>query len=402
MTPCGILLLLCFICLPAPVARAVGFRLPNQDPVAIARGNAFVATADDPAAIYYNPAGITQIPGQQIDMGLYLLSSDVTFHSPTGSGHAETDTTPTPVPQLYYVISPTNMPLSFGLGLYAPYGLKLDWGDNTPFNTLAEYGQLIYLCINPVVAWKVSDSFSIGIGPTINYAEATFHRAIGLSPGDQFRFDGSDTAFGFNAGARWQPVDQWAFGVNYRYSTTENFKGSSHIKPYAPRTDTSLSIEFPQFVVAGVSYRPTPKWNLEVDVDWTDWDSVNSSTFHGTAVGDIVNVFNYESSFMYEFGATRQLPKGYAVSAGFFYSENSIPDKSFNPLIPDSDLYLWSLGLQHKGHRWDWAVAYQIGWNPGRDVSGNMPTPASAIGQTGDGHYEAVNNAVNFSVTLKF
>ena len=44
--------------LPA-VARADGFRLPNQDPEAIARGNAFTATADNPSAIYYNPAGIT-------------------------------------------------------------------------------------------------------------------------------------------------------------------------------------------------------------------------------------------------------------------------------------------------------------------------------------------------------
>ncbi|MGV3756131.1 MAG: hypothetical protein ACO1QS_12175 [Verrucomicrobiota bacterium] len=41
-------------------AHAVAFRLPNQDPEGIARGNAFVATADNPSAIYYNPAGITQ------------------------------------------------------------------------------------------------------------------------------------------------------------------------------------------------------------------------------------------------------------------------------------------------------------------------------------------------------
>jgi hypothetical protein len=34
-----------------------GFRLPNQNPEAIARGNAFVATADNPGD-HYNPAGI--------------------------------------------------------------------------------------------------------------------------------------------------------------------------------------------------------------------------------------------------------------------------------------------------------------------------------------------------------
>ena len=43
---------------------ANGFRLPDQDAFATARGEAFVATADNPSAIYYNPAGITQIRGQ--------------------------------------------------------------------------------------------------------------------------------------------------------------------------------------------------------------------------------------------------------------------------------------------------------------------------------------------------
>src|SRR6266516_8169810 len=51
------------LALPAG-ALALGVRIPNQDPVAIARGNAFVATADNPSAIYYNPAGISQLQGQ--------------------------------------------------------------------------------------------------------------------------------------------------------------------------------------------------------------------------------------------------------------------------------------------------------------------------------------------------
>src|SRR5213596_3716802 len=61
---------------------AVGFRLPNQDPEGIARGNAFVATADNPSAIYYNPAGITQLEGQQFRAGLYVISGDTEYTSP--------------------------------------------------------------------------------------------------------------------------------------------------------------------------------------------------------------------------------------------------------------------------------------------------------------------------------
>src|SRR5215469_15845141 len=76
-------------------AGAVGFRLPNQDPEAISRGNAFAATADNASAIYYNPAGITQLEGIQAQAGIYLISADTSYTSPTGV-KAETDTTPQP------------------------------------------------------------------------------------------------------------------------------------------------------------------------------------------------------------------------------------------------------------------------------------------------------------------
>ena len=41
--------------------HALGTRIADQDPTATSRGNAFAATADNPSAIYYNPAGITQL-----------------------------------------------------------------------------------------------------------------------------------------------------------------------------------------------------------------------------------------------------------------------------------------------------------------------------------------------------
>jgi len=121
---------------------AVGFRLPNQDPEAIARGNAFAATADDPDAIYYNPAGITQLQGYNLSLGVYSISANTEYKSPSGAT-ASTDAELQEVPQIYFVDAPTNQSLSFGLGIYAPYGLSLDWGNKAPFKTVAESGSLI-------------------------------------------------------------------------------------------------------------------------------------------------------------------------------------------------------------------------------------------------------------------
>jgi len=379
----------------SPAARAVGFRLPNQDPVGIARGNAFAATADNPSAIYYNPAGITQLEGQSLSAGLYLVSAGDTFEGSSGTT-AETKSKFQPVPQLYYVNSPKDLPFSFGFGVYVPYGLSLNWGPDPPFRDAAERASLLYVTANPIIAWKVTPTLSVAVGPTINYSKAKLFQGFDAVQSHEFHFVGDDTDFGFNAGVRWQPCDQWAFGVNYRYLTTLNYQGHSQFSPILPPTSTSASIRFPQYVVGGISFRPTENWNFEVDVDWTDWDNVDQIVFHGTTGGDIVFPLNYQSSFMYEFGVTRKLPKGFFVSAGYFYSENSSPQKYFNPIVPDANLHLFNLGLNHKGRRWDWAASYTFAINPGSQVSG------SVFGPTVDGTYRTVNQAINVSATLKF
>ena len=376
---------------------AVGFRLPHQDPEAIARGDAFAATADNPSAIYYNPAGITQLEGDNIRAGIYVISADTKYTSP-GGVTARTDNSPQPVPQLYYVHSFADTPISAGLGIYAPYGLSLDWGNNTPFNTIAESGSLVYLCFNPVIAWKPFHTLSIAIGPTINYSQAKLKQAIPLL-GGQSEFYGDGTDFGFNAGILWQPHPMWSFGVNYHSATRVDYKGSasqSFGPPFPASVSSSAAIDFPQFVVGGISFRPTTNWNFEFDLDWTEWSDVKTIALANTPFGPPPPItLDYQSSFIYEFGVTRQLGKGYFASIGYIYNENSSPDANFNPLIPDADLHLGSIGFGRHGKHWDWAIAYHFAYNGGHTVQND----ANALA---DGTYKTFNNAFNVAATFKF
>jgi long-chain fatty acid transport protein len=376
--------------------NAVGLRDPNLDPEAIARGDAFTATADNPAAIYYNPAGITQLQGNNLRVGVYLISPDTRFTSPTDI-KAETDSTYQAVPQGFYVYSPENFPLSFGLGVYEPFGLSQNWGKNTPFTSLAESGEILYLAFEPVVAWRVTSNLSVAVGPTINYSRATLNQGILGVPGGQFKFDGDGVDFGVNAGVRWQPIQQLAFGLSYHSPNKMEYKGDSQTLPSPPlpkTASTTASAQYPQFIVGGISIRPTEKWNLEFDLDWTDWDTLDKVVFRGTGFGNIPLAFNYQSSFMYEFGVTRQLGKGYFGSVGYIYSENSIPDKHYNPLVPDAELHLGSVGFGHHGLRWDWAVSYHFAYGD-REVLGDQAPMAN-------GHYQTFNNAFDIAATFKF
>lgn len=380
-------------------ALAIGFRLPNHDSEAVARGNAFTATADNPSAIYYNPAGITQLAGHQVSVGSYLIATDFSYRSVTGST-AGTDTTPQAVPHFYYTYSPQESDWSYGFGICAPYGLGVDWGTDNPFPTLAQKAKLLYASVNAVAARRILPNLSAAVGLTFNYSDVELERAIGFSPNDQFRFNGDGHDFGLTFGLLWQADPKWSFGISYRSATEIDYKGRSIAEPYSSYSRTTASIDFPMIIIGGVSFRPNADWNIEMNVDWTDWDVVNDSTFKGGFGGDQVSQFRYDSSFMYSFGITRKLPRGYFVSGGYVYIDNSVPSSSFSPLTPDAILHVGSLGVGHRGDKVEWALAYQLGYNGGREVSGNISQ--SAIGQTADGEYKTMNHAVSLTVRYKF
>src|SRR5215831_75677 len=117
------------------VVLGIGSRIPNQDAEAIGRGNAFVATADNPAALYYNPAGITQLEGHNLLAGaLFYMDVNTDYESPSGQ-RVENERKILPVPHFDYVYTPEGQPFSFGLGVYAPFGLGMEWPDTAPFRS---------------------------------------------------------------------------------------------------------------------------------------------------------------------------------------------------------------------------------------------------------------------------
>jgi long-chain fatty acid transport protein len=380
--------------------QGLGFRVPNQDPAATARGNAFVATADNPSALYYNPAGISQLEGHNFQLGLHNISLNSEFNGPGGL-EEETEFEIQSVPELYYTYKPKDSSLTYGVGLYVPFGLGLEWPDDVSFRTVAIEGRLNYNTINPTLAMELTRSLSVAIGPTFNYCLVKLRQGVGLVSGDELRTKGDGFDVGFSAGLLWKPHPQWSFGASYRSATEINLEGRTTIEsapPISGRVDSSVKLKFPQVITAGVSFRPTTNWNMEVNVDWTDWETLDTVTFKGT--GDLLGSdaqlpLNWNSSWLYEFGVTRYLPNGWYVSAGYFFSQNSIPERYFNPVVPDTHLHVASLGVGHKGKRWSWAITGQIITGPARTVESSVFAPAN-------GDYQWFNQAINIAAGYHF
>ena len=399
---------------------ADGFRLPDQDAFATARGEAFAATADNASAIYYNPAGISQLDGANFRGGIYGIYFPVRYESPEGRNFYNKKDLQA-APQLFLTYRPQESPVTFGIGMYAPFGLGFKWAQDTGFRTLGLESQLTYLCLNPVVSWQVLPKLSLAAGLTINYAASDIQSGL-VWPGqsnDRFRFKGDGWDVGYNLGALWRVHEKVSIGVSFRSSTRFNLKGHTQYynnaafppeDPSVPafpnqRVGAQAEVPFPLNVVCGMSYRPTTNWNFEFDADYTDWTPLDTVTikqdrgFGSLVPKDISTKFDWQAAWYYKFGATRYLENGWSVSAGYIYSENAMPSAHYTPLVADEARHWLSVGTGRKSRRFDFDIAYQFGFAAERTVSGSAP---SATGQTADGRYQYFSHAVLVTVGLHF
>jgi long-chain fatty acid transport protein len=387
-------------------AFSLGFRITDLGAKGTARGGAVVATADDPSAVYNNPAGITQTEGLNSQIGLNVIGYESKVSHSSGT-YFDTRWDPGVVPHSYATLHHANSPIALGFGAYSPFGLGFEYDDLVPFRTLAKKAYIQFGTWNLVAAWKFNETLSIAAGATVNYSRTMLSRGV-IVPGDEFQFRGSGVGYGFNLGLLWKPHPMHAFGISYFSAIDIEYSGHSHLRipSFAIMTpagvfnttrikteqDADATINFPGTLRAGYSFRPTPDWNFEFDVEWTDWDRLNTVTLHQPS-GALAIPFNYESSWFYEFGVSRKLPWNLTASAGYIYSENSVPNESFNPLVPDSNRHVFSAGLGQELGRYNWNVSYQYAYGPRRTISQGTPV---------DGNYKFESHAVSFTLGYRF
>lgn len=433
------------------LAGAEGFRIMPQGASAEGQANAFAAQADDPSAIHYNPAGLTQLRGVQFSAGTNLVGGSVSYKSPTGfdvRGDVGGSVAIPPPSNLYITANLKDLGITalgdtaLGLGVTSPFGLNVRYPNDGPFSSAVTTAQLPLIDIKPTIAFKLNDQLSFGLGADI-YTFASFlgqgHFELkfnnpgipAIPPGAPLEVNGNDTAAGFNVSLLYTPFRNEDgkplvnVGLVYRSQATLHLNGQFLVNG-ASVSDAAMTAVMPQIFSGGVAIWPVRnqarEWKLEFDIDYVGWKSLRNIDINLSSGGTLPYPLNWRNSYVVMLGTEHKwlqmerLPNWeMAVRGGYIRSQSPIPDATYNPTVPGSDFngITVGLGLLCKEHASFMGLipcgsmgrngrgalgldlAYQAQIYESRTITGN-------INPTVDGTYRTLLHIGSINVRLKF
>ena len=395
---------------------------------ATALGGAYSAYADDPFAVYYNPAGLTQIDRPMAAAGAMAIDPDLTAKDYTVTNSPYGDLGPTDFsdesPNLYVphigFAMPINDKWSVGLAAYAPFGLHLEWDENSAgdlseypgaYNSYESWYQRVVA--TPTLAFKVNDKLSFGAGVSLGQSECgNYYQSEGLTQLAS-KFAGSNTPvdvkgdleddfnYSFNIGVMYKPIDALTLGLTYRSEADTEFEGEMEFEgghdalnaavqsgalgftaPAIEKWEYDISlddVDHPDQVQFGIRYQPHPRVSLEADLVWTKWSSIDNQTVEIDEAldpglqalisgklnsdGDIVYPRDWEDTRQVRVGVEWKATDILTLRGGYFYDPSPIPDDTFDIEWADADKKTYSAGFGlNLGESWvvDGVVQYTL------------------------------------------
>jgi long-chain fatty acid transport protein len=389
-------LALAILVLPA-AAGAQAFGLNEIGSCAIARG--FAATAapcEDASNIYWNPGAMSKRPGWSFYGGVTPIKVDGSFTQDTTFRRFDAEVPTEYVPHLFLTYH-TAGKSELGLGVYVPYGLTSQWGDDFPGRFSAKKASLKSIYIQPNFAYRITDKWSVGGGPVFGHSTVELVQGIDLSgvrtpAGPTFgqlgipkrtefaraQLKGSANAVGFNLGLQGELTPSWQMGVRFLSQLSFDYDADATFTPVntgltlaannpfgAPAgtpVDALLATQFtgagalapqkgktqirhPAQVQAGFAYTGLENTTLSAEYAYTGWKSFNQLpvTFSGAAPSRVL-LEDYNNTSAIRLGAERRYGNGSALRAGFTAATSAAPDVTVTPLLPEQDRQLGMVG----------------------------------------------------------
>ncbi|SHN44125.1 long-chain fatty acid transport protein [Duganella sacchari] len=393
-------------------AQASGYRFGSQSVSGQGTADANGAEAADASTIFYNPAGLSRLDGTQISAGATVVVPHSTF-SDAGSTHftgqpaggtAAKDYAPDSVtaPSLY-VSKKLNDQWAVGLGLFVPYGAKLNYGDTWTGRYALSNIKLEAINLNPSVSWKLNEHHAFGFGIDAEYMKAELAQAVDV-PGSVAALssgpgaaqgallikqiaalggnpallravndghasnDGKDWGWGFNLGYMFTLDQNTRFGLAYRSSISHQLKGSTvwdfskvttdpivnqvlQAASHKVNSAALVALRTPETLSANVFHQFDSKWAGMADVTFTRNNRMGDLDiqFPGTTEGAEVIRQQWKNTVRVSLGGNYAYNENLTLRAGVAYDESPVKNAELtHPALPDSDRMQYSVGANWK------------------------------------------------------
>jgi len=355
------LLLSALLLTAATPAFAGGFYLQEQSPLAVGRAFAGeAAIADSAATIFYNPAGMTNLPGTQVEAGAQFLLIDShqrdlgstrsvpgsATRFPTGGGNGGNPfDQPVFIPSGYISHHVANSPIWLGLGISAPFGLKVVYDDGWFGRYDSLRSDLKTYNFQPSVAVKFGN-ISVGGGVDIQSMTATLTAALPnvspLLPDGNINIHGKDLAFGWNLGVQGE-FGPLRLGAHYRSHIDHDLSGlvkiTGLVGPLAGANSTRFGfapISVPDIYSVGGVYS-FGKARLLAGGEFTKWSRFNAITVENQGTVFLSSAQNYRDTWTGNVGVEYDLSPRLTLRAGSLYDQTPTRDGFRTTRVPDGN-----------------------------------------------------------------
>ncbi len=434
--------------------HAQGFGLNEIGSCAVARAYAVTAGGcKDASTIYWNPGAATALSGWSIVVGAANIGVKGSFER--DSSHAKYNSTipDQTVPHLFINHHAAGSRVAWGLGVYIPYGLTSQWGDDFPGIFESKKASLATIYAQPNLAWRINDRWSIGGGPIVGRSSVELVQALDLStqspqPGITFaqlgiaqrtqfgtaRLKGDAMGYGAQVGVSGTFGSGWSFGARYLTHIWFNYDNADatftqvatnltlaagnplRANPGTPVDSlvasqftsgalvpqkVKTSVDHPAQAQIGLAYSGIKDWNFEADYAWVGWHGFRELPVTFAVAPSRVLIEDYNNSSALRLSAEYAWRNSLRLRGGFAGVASAAPPETVTPLLPEQDRQYYNGGLALPlGSSWTVDAGYAHIYTFGQRGRINERNDRSQLAaQLNSGVYHLSANIV--SVTLK-
>jgi long-chain fatty acid transport protein len=373
-------------------------------------GGAFVGQADNPSAVWYNPAGITQLDGTRVSVGVLAIYPVMNHENMNGTTDVSERNVFLPV-QLF-ATDKVNDRVSLGLGITSPFGLSTNWSDSSATSNVATLSRVKTIDINPNIAYKINDGLSVAAGVDYMILQATMNKLLPIGNA-LFRLNGDGTGLGANAGVKYNATDQLNLGLSYRSRVKIKVDGTAEVgAPLGLSNSAQTEIILPDLIQFGASYKATEKLTLNADLDYTWWSTYdrlviksNTILFLSSGTTDTsIDEKDWKNTWAIRIGGQYKLSEQWKLRAGYVYDQSPVPSDRFDTRVPDADRQGITIGTGYTSGNITIDASYMYLHFKNRTISNSIagqPSGSAPIASL-DGTYKSVGHLAGITVAYKF